>query len=269
MRNTIVFGLSTFLLAPGYAAHSAEVKGVVVSYTTQKPLKGVTVSVNPAVPGRDPVYTGADGRYDLDGLPVGQYTLEFDLVSYRERPERREIKIAMNTDKLACNVILKPEDIGGWAAAQLAAEAFRHQVEGGEKAVYVHRWQLLRNGTLSVEEKLAFATALSEDPKAKDYLPLQEYLNAPKNGDQLREFSNQLRETLAGGKSLPNTEAIQNLGPDLAADIVLFQLRTADVDAKRKLQVADEITTKWKGLAPSRVVEAHFLNSQRNATRPP
>ncbi len=266
MCRKVALALAIFFLVQGYVARGAEVKGVVVSYTTRKPLAGVTVSVRPGV---KRVYTGADGSYKIGGLQPNRYTLEFDLVSYMLRPERRNIAIKANTDELDCDVILKPEDISGREAARAAATAFSEEVkrDGGDKVAYVRQWQRLRNGTLSFEEKVAFAEALREDGKAMEYLPLREYLDAQKS--DLRAFSDRLRATLAEGKSLPDTDLVKKLGPDLTADIVLFQLRTADVDAGRKFEVADDIAAEWKGLAPASVLEANFITSQGNATRPP
>src|SRR3546814_5767801 len=53
-------------LAPGEA-----VTGTVVDADTGAPVAGARITTTATVPGRDPVSSGSDGRFTLDGMPPG------------------------------------------------------------------------------------------------------------------------------------------------------------------------------------------------------
>lgn len=81
---------------PGYA----NLWGVVRDSITTDRLYGVTVTANGYT-----AMTGADGRYDIYSIPVGEYTVVFSLLGYSDRTMTKTVVEGNNQ----CNALLDKE----------------------------------------------------------------------------------------------------------------------------------------------------------------
>jgi TonB-dependent starch-binding outer membrane protein SusC len=90
-------------VAPLAAQETGTVGGVVVDVATDLPMSGVTVAVS----GRGAI-TGANGRYLITGVPVGQHTVRVTMLGYRDATEE---VIVRPGEVATANFAMTPEAI--------------------------------------------------------------------------------------------------------------------------------------------------------------
>jgi TonB-linked SusC/RagA family outer membrane protein len=132
-----VFALLVALPATVLAQDMGTIAGTVVDSTTSEPLPGVNVTVQGLNVGSA---TGANGQFEISGVPAGEQTLLASFVGYAQKTVPVEVEAG---ETLNVNIEMAPQAVGlddvvvtalGEERAQRAVSTAVQQVDGGELA---------------------------------------------------------------------------------------------------------------------------------------
>jgi iron complex outermembrane receptor protein len=125
---TVFFIVSALLSGPARAQSTGSVVGRVTDAETNRPLPGVNVVVKGTGEGAS---TGPQGRFRIDGLGAGTYTIQARFVGYTSRS--REVEVPAG-DAVRVRMALSPRTVGLDAVEVTAAPTTTEAAERIQKA---------------------------------------------------------------------------------------------------------------------------------------
>jgi hypothetical protein len=255
------------LLVP--AAKAGEIKGKVTDYADGSPLNGVRVSVSDGKKTKGPIAT-VNGDYKFVPVDAGNYTMGFDLTGY-ERPADYLLELKNAADVKQVDVALMREAADAEYYAKVGQRfALLVKQDGGKKEDYLRRWVQLRAIGPAPTAKVEIIRVLDKtDKNAQEQLPLKQYLNL-KAGD-IDEVAEPFKKVLRPDDKMPvkmPDKGFTTLGDEVVADIVLYELRRAEVGAKARDKFIEAFGQKWKGSKAADIVTNSYKVQHLKLTNP-
>lgn len=256
MRDRI-FLLSALLSLAGAGLPAGEgmagsCKGVVRDWEGKPPADGL-----PAADVRlrsrdgaltDPVQTDADGGYEIDKVPDGDYTLVVVKVGYVPRPHNyTKVKVAGDVRADDVRLIREYGDeiyYSGIAAAIVGKAAGAPANE--KRNVYTTAWDDMRVINLPPSSKARLASELNRrDPDAVEMVPDLKYYTDV-NPEDVKKVEVRFNEAIRGKADFPGKGSLDDLkiNPQIVADCALHQAKGAESATQREAFV-NEFLLHW------------------------